>query len=274
MSESSARASEPAPDCPKCGRPMVRRTARRGANVGSEFWGCSEFPRCRGIVQDQPPVDAPADADASAPVQRAQDSAKDASVPVEEAQDNDEDASVPVQGSQDSADEASGPDAGDKPRGFLTRVVQTIDKGHRWYLERDEPDATGRWDADHRRRMLSYVHTRDGGRCGLCAGETKQKGAQIEHIVPKVFAVFDVGKGRQGRAGHPVQEPPAQDRQPAGRPHLLQQAQGQHPRGRQVAAPGNATAHRRGRRRRRNPRAAPGVEGSISALTPGNRQHR
>ena len=173
MSGSSAQASEPVPDCPKCGRPMVRRTARRGANAGSEFWGCSEFPRCRGIVQGQPPVDAPADVDASAAVQRA----------------------------QDNAEEASGPDAGDKPRGFLTRVVQTIDKGHRWYLERDEPDATGRWDADHRRRMLSYIHTRDGGRCGLCAGETKQKGAQIEHIVPKVFAVFDIGKGGKAEPG-------------------------------------------------------------------------
>ena len=167
MSGSSAQASEPVPDCPKCGRPMVRRTARRGANANGEFWGCSEFPRCRGIVQGQPPVDAQADEDASAAVQSA----------------------------QDNVEEASGPDAGDKPRGFLTRVVQTIDKGHRWYLERDEPDATGRWDADHRRRMLSYIHTRDGGRCGLCAGETKQKGAQIEHIVPKVFAVFDIGKG-------------------------------------------------------------------------------
>ena len=173
MSGSSAQASEPVPDCPKCGRPMVRRTARRGANAGGEFWGCSEFPRCRGIVQGQPAVDAPADEVASAAVQSA----------------------------QENVEEPSGPDAGDKPRGFLTRVVQTIDKGHRWYLERDEPDATGRWDADHRRRMLSYIHTRDGGRCGLCAGETKQKGAEIEHIVPKVFAVFDIGKGGKAEPG-------------------------------------------------------------------------
>ena len=49
--------------------------------------------------------------------------------------------------------------------------------------------------------MLSYIHTRDGGRCGLCAGETKQKGAQIEHIVPKVFAVFDVGRGGKAEPG-------------------------------------------------------------------------
>ena len=152
---------------------MVRRTARRGANVGSEFWGCSEFPRCRGIVQGQPPVVAPAD----------------------------EDAFAAVQGAQDNAEEASAPDAGDKPRGFLTKVAKAIDKGHRWYLESDEPDATGRWDEAHRRRMLSYIHTRDGGRCGLCAGETKQKGAQIEHIVPKGFAVFDVGRGGKTEPG-------------------------------------------------------------------------
>ena len=39
MSGSSAQAPEPVPDCPKCGRPMARRTARRGANAGGEFWG-------------------------------------------------------------------------------------------------------------------------------------------------------------------------------------------------------------------------------------------
>lgn len=39
------------PDCPKCGEPMVRRTARSGANAGSPFWGCPAFPRCRGTRQ-------------------------------------------------------------------------------------------------------------------------------------------------------------------------------------------------------------------------------
>lgn len=33
--------------CPRCGRPMVERTARRGANSGQTFWGCSGFPDCR-----------------------------------------------------------------------------------------------------------------------------------------------------------------------------------------------------------------------------------
>ncbi len=37
---------EAVPTCPRCGGSMVRRTARRGANAGSEFWGCSRFPSC------------------------------------------------------------------------------------------------------------------------------------------------------------------------------------------------------------------------------------
>ena len=34
--------------CPQCGANMVLRTAKRGANAGQKFWGCSTFPRCRG----------------------------------------------------------------------------------------------------------------------------------------------------------------------------------------------------------------------------------
>jgi restriction system protein len=37
------------PDCPKCNSPMVKRTARQGANAGGQFWGCTRFPECRGI---------------------------------------------------------------------------------------------------------------------------------------------------------------------------------------------------------------------------------
>ena len=36
------------PSCPSCGRSMVKRTARRGRRRGSQFWGCSQYPRCRG----------------------------------------------------------------------------------------------------------------------------------------------------------------------------------------------------------------------------------
>jgi restriction system protein len=37
------------PSCPACGASMIRRTAKRGANAGGQFWGCSNFPDCRGI---------------------------------------------------------------------------------------------------------------------------------------------------------------------------------------------------------------------------------
>jgi len=33
--------------CPRCGSPLVQRTARKGTHVGDQFWGCSAFPRCR-----------------------------------------------------------------------------------------------------------------------------------------------------------------------------------------------------------------------------------
>lgn len=34
--------------CPLCTEPMVRRTAKRGANAGGDFWGCTGYPACRG----------------------------------------------------------------------------------------------------------------------------------------------------------------------------------------------------------------------------------
>ena len=37
------------PACPVCQSAMVRRTAKRGANSGNEFWGCSRYPGCKGI---------------------------------------------------------------------------------------------------------------------------------------------------------------------------------------------------------------------------------
>jgi restriction system protein len=37
-----------APICPKCGSGMVERTAKRGPNAGSKFWGCPRYPGCSG----------------------------------------------------------------------------------------------------------------------------------------------------------------------------------------------------------------------------------
>ncbi|WP_031387208.1 restriction endonuclease [Desulfonatronum thiodismutans] len=36
------------PNCPKCGARMTRRTARKGPWAGREFWGCINFPGCKG----------------------------------------------------------------------------------------------------------------------------------------------------------------------------------------------------------------------------------
>ena len=165
MSQSSVDMSAEAPQCPRCDRLMVKRIAGKGANAGSEFWGCSEFPRCRGILPYEAAADAPADA-------------------------------VAADDAQGAPERPTGSDSGDEPEGLLTRVARKVDKGWRWYLESDEPDASGRWDDAHRRRMLTYIYDRDGGRCGLCAAEMKKKGAHIEHIVPKVFVYFDVRNGK------------------------------------------------------------------------------
>ena len=152
---------------------MVKRTAQRGPNAGNEFWGCSDFPRCRGTVSGYQP-------------------------------DDDSDDRASADGVGDATEEATaGSDSGGKPRGFLSKVTETVGKVERWYLESGEPDATGRWDDADRLKRLRYLYRRDEGRCGLCAGEMKRdpKGMQIEHIVPKVFAVFDVRKGGKAEAG-------------------------------------------------------------------------
>lgn len=38
------------PDCPKCGAEMIKRVAKKGANAGKEFWGCSDYPRYWGVT--------------------------------------------------------------------------------------------------------------------------------------------------------------------------------------------------------------------------------
>jgi restriction system protein len=36
------------PFCPFCGKAMLIRTSRRGKNAGNKFWGCPDYPGCRG----------------------------------------------------------------------------------------------------------------------------------------------------------------------------------------------------------------------------------
>ena len=47
-----------APLCPKCGIPMVVRTAGKGKHKGSQFYGCQNFPQCREMmsIDAQPPA--------------------------------------------------------------------------------------------------------------------------------------------------------------------------------------------------------------------------
>ena len=44
----TASAAAMAPSCPVCASAMVLRTAKRGANASSEFWGCTKYPACKG----------------------------------------------------------------------------------------------------------------------------------------------------------------------------------------------------------------------------------
>lgn len=38
-----------APACPHCKKMMVKKVAGSGANAGGPFWGCVDYPKCRGI---------------------------------------------------------------------------------------------------------------------------------------------------------------------------------------------------------------------------------
>jgi len=38
------------PRCPLCGNVMTLRTARQGKRAGSQFWGCTGYPECKGTV--------------------------------------------------------------------------------------------------------------------------------------------------------------------------------------------------------------------------------
>jgi four helix bundle suffix protein len=38
------------PHCPKCGCEMAIRTARKGPRAGSQFWGCQNYPECKGTL--------------------------------------------------------------------------------------------------------------------------------------------------------------------------------------------------------------------------------
>jgi restriction system protein len=39
------------PRCPLCGQLMALRTAKTGPKAGLQFWGCTEYPECRGVME-------------------------------------------------------------------------------------------------------------------------------------------------------------------------------------------------------------------------------
>lgn len=41
-------AREGAPICPRCGKTMIKRTARKGIFSGRQFWSCMDYPNCNG----------------------------------------------------------------------------------------------------------------------------------------------------------------------------------------------------------------------------------
>lgn len=51
LKPASAPDAASTPKCPVCGSGMVKRPAKRGPNAGGFFWGCSQYPKCRGVRQ-------------------------------------------------------------------------------------------------------------------------------------------------------------------------------------------------------------------------------
>lgn len=41
------------PTCPRCGGKLVKRVARKGTNAGNVFYGCENYPKCRGLMSEE-----------------------------------------------------------------------------------------------------------------------------------------------------------------------------------------------------------------------------
>jgi ssDNA-binding Zn-finger/Zn-ribbon topoisomerase 1 len=46
--------TEPEPFCPECGAKMKLKLPRYGKKYYEPFWGCSQYPDCRGIRHINP----------------------------------------------------------------------------------------------------------------------------------------------------------------------------------------------------------------------------
>jgi len=158
---------QPVPLCARCNSPMKVVTNRED---GTDFLGCSSWPKTKC----------------------------DFTLSLLEENSEGEDGRRAF--SVLSEDEYHGKLPQPTLRGRLSKataaLIGWLHKWHRRRLESDEPDATGVWESKHRRSVLRYVYNRDGGKCGLCGAKTKIKGAQVEHIAPKVFTTFNINGGK------------------------------------------------------------------------------
>jgi four helix bundle suffix protein len=50
LAERKKKREDHLPPCPQCGKEMVLRTAQTGKHAGQQFWGCSAYPECKGVV--------------------------------------------------------------------------------------------------------------------------------------------------------------------------------------------------------------------------------
>lgn len=75
-----------------------------------------------------------------------------------------------------------------------------VRRAQRWLVKGKRPDgSTGRWDPNVRDQVVGYLWWRDDRRCGLCALPMARSDAQIEHVVPKKFGLFDLHRRRRGQ---------------------------------------------------------------------------
>ena len=53
LSSDPKKADETIAVCPRCGGRLVKRIAKKGDNAGNVFYGCENFPKCRGIMSEE-----------------------------------------------------------------------------------------------------------------------------------------------------------------------------------------------------------------------------
>lgn len=189
------------PSCSRCAAPMVRRKARRGPHAGQAFWGCLSYPRCRNTLPIDGGTTGPAALD-----ETSKHAAGNAKAPTRSP--SQKPAGPPYERTR-GASRAHGvcpfsSPAPERPHGLLSRTAALIRVVDQWRLESDTPDIFDRWSTEHRSRILGYLYDRDSGRCGLCCGEIPRqelKDAHVEHIIPKDFVRFELSPRGEAHNG-------------------------------------------------------------------------